>query len=287
MQKHLLVTISDDPKCLYGVHFVGSFFRKKEAVKVTLFYVAPHIGTGEKGKSFEERSLDKKLAETYRKKGEEALEMGRKLLCNHGLLSENINTKLIFKQFGTVKDISREAKSGMYDAVVLGRRGYAIFENVLADSVTKEILDHDIDFPLWISRRPEEDRKNVLLCVDGSEPSLRIADHVGFMLKNEEEHSVTVFYVDTGEGANVESVLEGTKKELMKNGLPEERINTSVVRASRVVKTILEETEKKAYAVVAVGRVGVKKGLLKGWLVGSRSMKLLESLEKASLWVSK
>ncbi len=41
MEKHLLVTVSDDLRILHGVRFVGSFFRHKADVKVTLFYVAP------------------------------------------------------------------------------------------------------------------------------------------------------------------------------------------------------------------------------------------------------
>ncbi|MDY0041416.1 MAG: hypothetical protein RBS57_13985 [Desulforhabdus sp.] len=284
MQKHLLITISDDVRILHGVRFVGSFFANKSKLDITLLYVAPYAATS--GGDRAQRDLHRKNKEIYRRKGEASLGVAKNILLERGFSAENISSKLMFKQFGTVKDIIREAHAQSYDAVVLGKRGYAVFENIMKDSVSKAIMERDIGFPIWICRRPEEDRKNVLLCVDGSEPSLRMADHVGFMLQSEIEHQVTVFHADTGE-KNVEAILDAAKQKLLANGIEQERINLQVVASTGVVKTIAAEVERKAFAVVAVGRVGVKKGGLKQWLVGSRSMKLLEDLENAVLWVSK
>lgn len=284
MEKHLLVTVSDDLRILHGVRFVGSFFRNKSNVKVTLFYVAPlgELSGGDKTL----REINKKNVEVYQKKGQTAIEESTRLLTERGFPPENISSKLMFKQFGKVKDIIREARAKLYDSVVLGGRGYDILANVMKESVSREMLERDIDFPLWICRRPEENRNNVLLCVDGSEPCYRIADHVGFILRNEKEHRVTIFHLDTGK-RNTEAMLAETKNKLLQNGIEPERISTRVLRTSGIVSNIVKEVERHAYAVVAVGRVGVKKSLLEGWRVGSTSMKLLENLEKASLWVSK
>lgn len=284
MKKHLLITISEDIKLMHGVRFVGSFFKNKSDVKLTLLYVTTSAETINGDKL--QRSIDKKNMEIYRQRGEKALDVALKMLKEFGFPAENISSKLMHKQFGTIKDIIREARAGSYDAVVLGKRGYAVFENLLQDSVTKAIMERDIDFPLWLCRQPKENRRNVLLCVDGSEPGLRMADHVGFVLQSEKDHDVTLFHADTGE-KDIDKMLEEAKRMLLGNGVEEERIHMQVVPSTGVVKTILGETEKKAYAVVAVGRAGVKKGLVKGWLVGSTSMKLLENLDKAVLWVSK
>ena len=284
MQKHLLVTISDDIRILQGVRFVGSFIRNKTNVKVTLLYVSPRAET--LGADRMQRDLDKKNTQIYRQRGETALGVANKILLERGFSAENISSKFMFRQFGTVKDIIREAHAQSYDAVVLGKRGYAVFENIMKDSVSKAIMERDIDFPIWICRRPEEDRRDVLLCVDGSEPSFRTADHVGFMLQAETEHRVTIFHADTG-AKNIDTILQEAKNKLLVNGVEEERISLQVVPSTGVVKTILRQAEKHAFAVVAVGRVGVKKGILQEWLVGSHSMKLLEDLEKAVLWVSK
>ena len=286
MEKHLLITISDDVSCHYGIRFVRSFFQRRSGVRITLFYVSPIIDPAVE-RSRDRGGLDRKMAESYRRRGQQALDAGKQLLTGGGFSSELIDCKFMHKQFGTVMDIIKEGKAGLYDAVVMGRRGYMLLEPLLANSVSKEIIAREVDFPIWICRRPEEQRRNVLLCVDGSEPSLRMADHVGFMLKDEPDHSIKVLHIDTGHGKHVDSIVEGARAELLQNGIEESRITTSVVRSSRVVKSILDEVEKNSFGVVAVGRVGAHKGSVKEWLVGSKSTKLVEELEKAVLWVSK
>lgn len=219
-------------------------------------------------------------------KGNMALEASRKILSTWGFSPEKIASKIHAQEFGVVKDIIREGREGLYDSIVLGKRGYSAFENLFSTSVTKRILEDDIDFPIWISRLPEQGRCNVLLCVDGSDAGLRIADHVGFMLKDE-DHMITILHVETGHSGNGEAILNEAREKLTGNGVSKERIKMSVIRSHRVVHTILEEVERKAYAVVAVGRVGEQKSKMADWLIGSRSMKLLENMEKAVLWVSK
>lgn len=288
MQKRLLITVSDDISHLHGVRFVGSFFRNKAKVSATLFYVAPHADIAGRGLSPMYLDLDPKAAAAGQKKAEEALDKARELLHHFGFPAENVLTKFIFREFGTVKDIIREAKQGAYDAVVLGRRGYLIFESVLSKSVTKEILDREIDFPVWICRHPEENRKNVLLCVDGSATCLRMVDHVGSMLRDESDHSITLLHVDTGEGISSEAILKEARDRLMDKWASNGRIESvaAVSPVTAVAGTILEMAQEKAYAAVGVGRVGIQKGRLKEWLIGSRTKKLLEAMEKSALWVS-
>jgi nucleotide-binding universal stress UspA family protein len=286
MEKSLLVTVSDDVSCFYGVRFVSSFFKEKSSMRITLFYVAPGAqltGGASKGA---QHGKGEAISEANRARGEKALESAKGLLCNRGFTADHVSCKLFIKEFGTVKDIIREVRKGNYDAAVLGRRGYTLFESVMANSVSKDIMDKNIDFPIWISRLPEEGRRNVLLCVDGSEPSLRMADHVGFMLK-EEDHTITVFNVDTGERTDVPTILEEAQRILEGNGIEPGRIQSLSVRSQRIVRTIMDETDRRGFGVVAVGRAGVQKGTVKEWLMGSTSMKLLENLEKAVLWVSK
>lgn len=286
LPRHLLVTVSDETSCLYGVRFVGSFFRNKSLVRITLFYVVPTVDHAKGGPGLESH-VRKQLSHAQQQKGQDALDTAKRMLCDRGFLDEQIACRLAFKQLGTVKDILREAGQGLYDALVLGRRGYALFESVLADSVSREIFERGSALPLWVCRQPEELRRNVLLCVDDSQPSLRMADHVGFMLENEPEHSVAICHVDTGETSDKQAMLQRVKQQLTNNGIAEDRISMQVLPQGNVVKTILRQTAAGNYAVVAVGRAGVKKGVLQQWLVGSRSMKLLGSLDKAVLWVSR
>jgi nucleotide-binding universal stress UspA family protein len=287
MDKHLLLTVGDDLNSLYGVRFAGSFFTAKQALSLTMLYVAPRFETMDRREDQQFHQMDRKLAAVYLEKGKAAIQASVKHLAARGFQEKKIHSLVFTKRYGTVQDIILEGRKGNYDAVVLGRRGFALFEKAFYTSVSRAVLERDVSFPLWICRRPEEGRRNVLLCVDESEASLRIADHVGFMLE-EEEHSVTLFHVDDGEGKDAAAVIEPARQALLANGMPEARILTRVAHKPNVVKAILEEVEQGGYAAVAVGKGGVRpKSRFKNWMIGSRSTNLLELLEKAALWVSR
>lgn len=288
MERHLLLTVGDDLSSLHGIRFAGSFFKDKSNMKLTLLYVAPVSESAHGPGIPPHRKMDQGLSGSSREKGQQAIEESRRLLVFKGFPEESIDFRLVGKRFGTVKDIIHEGQTGHYDAVVLGRRGFAMFEKSFATSVSREMLEQRITFPLWICKRPEEGRKDVLLCVDESEPSKRIADHVGFMIQNE-DHTVTLFHADDGEGKDADAILAEAKQKLLENRIPEQRIRIQIVRTTRVASAILEEVERGSYAAVAVGRGGSQPmGLIKKWIAGgSRSTKLMESLDKAVLWVSK
>lgn len=288
MKRHLLLTVSDDQSALYGVRFVTSFIQDKETMEVTLLFVAQAGEAPGQPKCILTPTPESALSESQCARGKAALKTASQLLMDRGFKEAHIHTRLVNKRFGTVKDIAREARAGQYDAVVFGRRGYYLFEKTLATSVSREMMEYRIDFPIWICRMPEEGRRNVLVCVDDSEPSLRIVDHVGFMLEREEQHSITLFHVSTGKKGDPETLLNKAHEMLKVNGIPDERIRSMVVPGYRPVSTILEETERGRYAAVAVGRGGSEaQGFLGKLLMGSVSMKLMETLEKAVLWVSK
>jgi nucleotide-binding universal stress UspA family protein len=288
MKRHLLLTVSEDVSALYGVRFVTSFIQNKDMMEATVLFVAQ----GGEGPGQSTCSLmptpESALSESQCAKGNAALKTACQLLEDRGFKKDHIQARLVNKRFGTVKDIAREARAGMYDAVVFGRRGYYLFEKTLTTSVSREMMEHRIDFPIWVCRMPEEDRRNVLVCVDDSEPSLRIADHVGFMLEREEQHSITLLHVSTGKKGDPDVILNTARERLKINGIPDQRIRLMVVPGYRTVNTILEETERGRYAAVAVGRGGSEaQGFLGKLLMGSVSMKLMETLEKSVLWVSK
>ncbi len=288
MKLHLLITIGEDVSALHGVRFVSYFFRNKAGVELTLLYIASSVAPASGSNHLHPFPVESPLSASQVKKGRAALDGARTLLVSHGFSPGDIRAKMMNKQFGTVKDIAREARKGQYDAVVLGRRGYALFEKTFTTSVSREMMEHGIDFPIWICRLPEEGRRNVLLCVEDTEPFLRMADHVGFILSREPEHSVTLLHIDSGEGQDVDALMARARQQLLLNHVSEDRITELVLPQRRVLAAILEEVDRGRYAAVAVGRGGrEKKGLIDKWLVGSISMKLLEVLEKASLWVSK
>lgn len=287
MERKLLITVGDDLNCLYGVHFVCSFFRNKEDMQLTLLHVAPKFEAMDAHESERLHEIDAMLREIYRKKGQRALEASREILLDEGFSSERVVTNLIYKHHGMTKDIVDEARQGSYQAIVLGRRGYSIFEKFFHPRPSDNIIGiEDFDLPLWVCRRPVRGLRNVLLCCDGSKASLRIAGHVGWMIADQEEHTITLLHVADENRPNVEEILGETRQKLIDNGVQGDRIGDRVVSTPLVSEAIRQEAISGAYAVVALGRQGIKlEGAADKRLMGSKSLELLETLDRSAVWV--
>jgi len=286
MDKHLMITVSEDTSCMHGVRFVGSFFNNMQNLRATLLSIAPRLPASnlpELMDSWYDRSDSDMVRSTTGI--EKSLAVASRLLHRKGMRKDHIDIRIKTRQLSKGKDIINEGHSGLYDAVVLGRRGASMIETLFSESVSDEMLAEEIDFPLWICRDIEEGRNNVLLCVDGSDASLRMADHVGFMLNQESSHRITILHVDSGDDGNKEFIINRAKERLLDNGIAPGIVSEKVIQSKRVLAAILKETKKNNFAVVAAGLVGHHYSGLKGLFVGSTSSGLAEKLTRAALWV--
>jgi nucleotide-binding universal stress UspA family protein len=222
------------------------------------------------------------------RKGRTALGRAKSRLVENGFRPENIELKLVFRQNTKALDIIQEAEKGLYDAVVLGRRGLSRLEEaILQESVTKSLLCEETVAPMWICREPETGRKNVLVCVDGSEPSYRMVDHVGFILSRARGHHVTLLRIAPSEDDGESRKIFGQSRRILEeNGYPLDQVREKTVNGKNVPQAILSEVEDGKYAVVAVGRSGTGGCSLRSVFLGSVSYTLFRETRKAVLWVS-
>ena len=289
MERHLLLTVNAYHTHQHASRFASYFLKNDKNTRLTLFYVAPnpHLNMDFSQDALRNITEADTLAATYKRKGSQALKLAKDFLVNNGFPPDMIETKLQLKHYGTAMDIIQEAARGYYDAVLLGRRGLSMFEEMLGDSVSKNILTGDIDFPLWICKEPEAGRKHVLLCADGSEQSLRVADHVGFMLAESKTHDVTLFHVCDKDEKKIALSFDATRAALIANAFPLDRIHEKVVPCDNVAATILSYAQENNFAAIAMGTTGAGQRSLKNMFMGSVCMSIFKSLRKVSLIVSR
>ncbi|MFC1822843.1 universal stress protein [Thermodesulfobacteriota bacterium] len=289
MEKHLLVTVSEQMSALYGVRFVGNFFVKKEKLKITLFYTTPRPSAIWEGERTVEGLAEwESQAKNYEAKGKKALESAKKELQKMGFKSDSIITKLQIRQHSKVMDIIQEGEKGLYDALVLGRRGLTWLEEAFEDSVSKELFEKKVNFPIWICRKLDPARKNLLACVDGSDASNRMVDHVGFIMSQETEQEVTLLTIRKKGGKvsdDSENILSKSRAHLTHNGFPEEMVSNKILENNQPAEAILKEAKEGHFGAVALGRTGAGRGFLQKVFMGSVSDKLFRELEGASLWI--
>ncbi|NCO61784.1 universal stress protein, partial [bacterium] len=197
-------------------------------------------------------------------------------------------TKLQMRQFSKVEDIIQEGTKGLYDAVVLGRRGLSWLEEAFDESVSRGLLEQGIGFPIWLCRKPDPDRNGVLLCVDGSDSAACMVDHVGFMLEPDPLHRVKIIAVVKGAANSadiIEKALSSARDSILKAGVPADRIETKALEGSNIARVILKAAKEEKFAAVAVGRKGTGQGMFQKFFMGSVSMTLFKEIEGAALWV--
>jgi len=289
MEKHLLVTVSDEYQTSQSLRFVYNFFSNREELKLTLFYVVPRrpdwrldpIDLEANPEALVHIEQDKAVH------GVPAMEKAKEWLFSMGFTPDQVHVKFSQGKLGTVKEIVKESEEGLYDAAVLGRRGLSWFEEMVADSVSHRILWEQLTFPIWICRNPERGRKNVLVCVDGSDECMRVADHVGFMLRNDPDHNITLLHVCADDRCvDANQIFGRALAEIKANGVPEARITTKVLASANPSRTILAETEAGKYAAVAIGRTSHKPTSL-GHIFATTSLKILRGVDRAALWLCK
>jgi hypothetical protein len=291
MNKHLLVTISDDRSALRGLRFVCSFFQNKDDVRLTLFNTAPQPPAvwGEE-KSFESLRESEATAEVIIENGRKAMAAARAVFVSGGFNPAQVDDKIVARNFSRIGDIIKEGETGLYDAVVFGRRAMVKLEQFLDKSASEEMLQAKFNFPLWLCRDVDLNRRGVLLCVDDTEAFRRMADHVGFILQGETQHPVTLLRVikNAEEQERPEGLFREGIAALEENGFPTRLIRTRLEVADDVPEVILREAERGRYAAVAVGRTGIKKGgALARLFATSVTIALFHKLRGAALWVSR
>ncbi len=294
MEKHLLLAVADGTSASYTLRFVRGMIEDFRDMRLTLLYVAPRAlhWDLDNQEMMPPSQVADEISGIKSSQGMLTLNKAKQWLVDiAGCVPGMVETKVVASRKGVVREIIDEAQSGMYDAVVLGRRAYSWFEGLFENSVAHEMLWKAIDFPLWICRRsPQIPRRNVLLCVDGSDASVRMADHVGFMLSDQARHKITVFHVAEKRfqfGEKVDAVFNRVEEVLLENGMSEDRIEFKVVRSDNVPKAVLTEKKMGKYAVIALGKRGNAPARMEGFFPSSLSIRLLRLVEGTALWIGK
>ncbi|CCH49265.1 universal stress protein [Pseudodesulfovibrio piezophilus] len=293
MEKELLLAIGDDRAASYNLRFLKKTFTAFCDLKLTLFYVTPLKPSWEvdeskivpRGSGFDE------FVKHSKHKGEKALTDAKQWIQDvAGCSGENVRTKVVHSQKGTVRELIDEAHKGMYDALLLGRKGFSWFEDLFTNSVCHKMLWSDIDFPIWICKRPPDTPlQDVLLAMDGSKASLRMVDHAAHMLA-EEEHTLTLFHVAQQgfESARSARIFDEGLAILDEHGIAEDRIELKMVTARNVVKAITKEVKEGHHTAVGVGKHGAHaQSSVQGIFPSSVTVNLMRQLEHTALWVSK
>jgi len=308
LTKSILIPLDGSKNALKSLDYLGLMYRPKHNVNVTLLHVLPSLPLVLTSDETIATDLWTKRSVLERKNvlmAERILKDAKTVLIRKGFAEERINTVFKEKKKNTAFDICNWANRKKVDSVLLTRRGRTNLETFFMGKVSSKLMNYCGDCPVWILGGGVHS-KNVLVCVDSSENSLRAVDHAGFMLSGTDCH-VTLFHtvrhlrrfvpMEVLEGAEelqeqwkskageeIAPYMEKAQGMLQNAGLTKEQIGINVVDGSRsAADDILKEARDNGYGTIVLGRHGQTK--IKEFVFGSATSKVLLHSAGLAIWV--
>ena len=287
MERPLLVAISNDPEALHGVKFVSSFFSDLSRMKVTLFTSLPGSPiTHDAFQSFATPEEILSMRASLYSSFTEAQQAARSILERAGMPPENIAVKSEPCLHSTDFHLALEGEVGLYDALVLGRRGIESISQLFDTSIAERLFRANLKLPCWACRRHDPDRKNILMCLEMSLDYSQLVKHVIDFCDLAPKQSITLFHVlAPGRTKETASRMLNKVYEMLRNGgVPQERIQVAFGTGGSAAKIILKEALAGHYAVVAIGKQDKQESSLRRIFSSSTSRSLVRDLNGAALW---
>lgn len=308
MNRTILIAIDGSAHSFSILRYIGNLFK---GVKDIHFHLLCVVSCGElaSGKEWlEEEELLNSIAPEDRKRWAQAnRSMAEALLqlARYGINPEQVTTETKLKRAGIGTDILMEARSGRYDAILIGRRGLSKIESLFMGSVSEKILTDCRDLPVWMVDGQVNSNK-FLVPIDGTVHSLRAVDHLSFILQDNPHAEITLFHssallADKGETAHDKfheiwgkewcdlhlsdknSIFHAPEQLLLESNIPPERIHRlHTHRGVHPSRQILRQAVVDEFGTIVMGRRG--KDTKKGF-IGSITEPVVLMAEGLAVWL--
>jgi nucleotide-binding universal stress UspA family protein len=145
MAKKILVAVDESKNSMKAVKYVASGIQPTG--KVTLFSVLPDstAACGLDSPTLtplfnRNRKAFCAIEDTKKDHVKAFMEKAKAVLVEAGFPSNNVTVKIRKKKSGIARDILKEAQTGKYDTLVMGRRGLSAVKEFLFGSVSSKVV---------------------------------------------------------------------------------------------------------------------------------------------------
>ena len=307
MEKKILLAVDDSVHSKNAVNYVVNMASTVKKPKFTLFHVQPCVSQYLLEEAEKNLKAKAELKNLIRKNGEASqriLEKCKTQMVNMGIGENCIEMTTQPRILGIAKDIIDRAQQGLYDAIVVGRRGLSRIQKAFMGSLAADLVEHSKIIPVWVVDGEIKSQK-IMLAIDGSESSLKAVDHLSFMVGGNPDVKITLYHVipRVGEycvvdftvkyGNMEEIVAHGARrciedfyavaqKKMRRAGIEEGQWNIKTVkRTANVGKAIVDEAKKEDYGTVVIGR----RGTGRSFFTGSVSRFVIDNSAHKALWL--
>jgi nucleotide-binding universal stress UspA family protein len=196
MEKKLLIAVDGSVYSSNTLHYLEQLFAHLDDIRLHLLSVV----TCNPSETAREWLNEKDLMSTLRPEEQKRCAAARRFLNNavdrlgrKGIKPDQVTTEVKISTTNPAAEVLNIARKGMFDALVIGRRGLSKLEELFMGSVSSTMFEKCHDVPIWIVDGKVDSRK-FLVPVDGSHFTLQAVDHLCYMLKGNPYAEITLFH---------------------------------------------------------------------------------------------
>jgi nucleotide-binding universal stress UspA family protein len=308
MDKKIVIAIDSSQPSKRALDYVVQVSTRIPDLQFVLLHIQPMVSLYLKEESrtsvFAKKKMEN-ISNENKRLAHALLDGYRRDMMGRGIDAQRIESVTQARKLGYAKDIIEYAQKGRFDALVLGRRGLSGITKLYAGSVTANILEQSQVIPVWLVDG-EVSAGKILAAVDGSEASLRVVDHLSFMMSGDSRMRVTLLHV-AGNARNYceidlqeqpdaeleEIIVRGDKacidqfyarvlEKFNQAGIDKERVRFETIKSrKRIGKAVMDFAKKGDYRTLVIGR----RGMDKSFFMGSVSRYMINTLSDSALWV--
>jgi len=198
MEKKLLIAVDGSVYSSNTLHYIEQLFANLADVRLHLVSVI----TCSPSETAREWLDEKELISTLRPEEQKKCSSANRFLRNavdrlqrNGIGSDQVTTEVKISMTNPAAEVLNLARKGLFDALVLGRRGVSKLEELIMGSVSSTLFEKCRDVPIWIVDGQVNSRK-FLVPVDGSRFTMKAVDHLCYMLQGNPYAEITLFHSD-------------------------------------------------------------------------------------------
>jgi nucleotide-binding universal stress UspA family protein len=208
MEKKILVAVDGSPYSLNSLDYLARLFKDDPTIFLHLKAVVSEAGSGQNW-MYEVDPLREHTPLTERRRitAEKFLRDGKTRLVRNGIDEKRVTLAVEVSQVTAAAAIHHEASKGIYDALVIGRRGMGKVSELFFGSVSAFLIDRCHDVPLWIIDG-EVTSNRYLLAVHCKPQSLLAADHLAHIAGLHPESEILLYHSNVLFGADPVAVPE-------------------------------------------------------------------------------
>ncbi len=306
MNKKILVAVDGSVYSSNSLDYLIRLFKNDPNLSIQLLSIVSAGSTDQNWMlDVDPLRTESPVVELRRAKAERYLKDARARLLRNGLDEDQVDTLVESSSASFATSIHHHANKGIYDGLLIGRRGVGKVGEMFLGSVSAELMIKCHEVPLWIIDG-EVSSTTFLLAVHRTPQSMMAADHLAFIMQHNPEtrvylyHSSAVFgstpparpedfHAQWGEewcGEHLDlddHLYRAHTRILVDNGIPVENISRIPPHMDLDAShDLLRQAKKHGCGTVVIGRRG--REAVKG-LLGGVSDRTTQNAQNMAVWL--